>query len=393
MEVGVFIPIGNNGWLISTTSPQYMPSFDLNKAVTQRAEHYGLDFVLSMIKLRGFGGKSEFWDHNLELLTLMAGLAAVTTRIKLYATVATLVLPPAIAARMVATIDSISHGRFGLNVITGWQRPEYAQMGLWPGDEYFSRRYEYVSEYVHILRELLTEGRSDFKGSFFQMDDCRLSPRPQGEVKIICAGQSKAGLKFTATYADYNFCLGKGYNTPTAVAPAIAQMQAVAAEVGRPIASYVLVMVIADESDDLATAKWEHYKAGADTDALAWLTQQGAADTKSGSDTNVRQFADPTSAVNLNMGTLVGSYAHVAAMLDDMADVPGLQGVLLTFDEFISGVETFGQRIQPLMRSRASYHPLVGGCMMAQTGSTSAPDAVTLPARPEALALAWRKRR
>ena len=36
MEMGVFIPIGNNGWLISETSPQYKPSFDLNKAVVQK---------------------------------------------------------------------------------------------------------------------------------------------------------------------------------------------------------------------------------------------------------------------------------------------------------------------------------------------------------------------
>ena len=68
MEIGVFIPIGSNGWLISTTSPQYKPSFELNRQVTLNAERYGLDFVLSMIKLRGFGGKSEFWDHNLEFL-------------------------------------------------------------------------------------------------------------------------------------------------------------------------------------------------------------------------------------------------------------------------------------------------------------------------------------
>ena len=58
MQVGVFIPIGNNGWLISENAPQYMPSFDLNKEIVLRAEHYGLDFALSMIKLRGFGGKN-----------------------------------------------------------------------------------------------------------------------------------------------------------------------------------------------------------------------------------------------------------------------------------------------------------------------------------------------
>ena len=105
MDIGVFIPIGNNGWLISTTSPQYMPTFELNREIVQRAERYGLDFALSMIKLRGFGGKSEFWDHNLESFTLMAGLAAVTERIKLYASVAVLTIPPAIVARMAATID------------------------------------------------------------------------------------------------------------------------------------------------------------------------------------------------------------------------------------------------------------------------------------------------
>ena len=88
MQLGVFIPIGNNGWLISTTSPQYMPSFDLNNEVVQKAERLGFDFALSMIKLHGFGGPSRFWDYNLESFTLMAGLAAVTSRIQLFATCA-----------------------------------------------------------------------------------------------------------------------------------------------------------------------------------------------------------------------------------------------------------------------------------------------------------------
>ena len=154
MKIGVFVPIGNNGWLISTTAPQYMPTFELNKAIVQKAEHYHFDFALSMIKLRGFGGKTEFWDHNLESFTLMAGLAAVTSRIQIYATAATLTLPPAIVARMASTIDSISGGRFGVNLVTGWQKPEYEQMGLWPGDDYFSRRYDYLTEYVQVLRLL-----------------------------------------------------------------------------------------------------------------------------------------------------------------------------------------------------------------------------------------------
>ena len=137
MEVGIFVPIGNNGWLISENSPQYMPSFDLNKEIAHKAEKYGVDFLLSMIKLRGFGGKTEFWEYNLESFTLMAGLAAVTEKIRIYATCPTLVIPPAFCARMCNTIDSISHGRFGLNLITGWQRPEYQPDGAVAGRRAF----------------------------------------------------------------------------------------------------------------------------------------------------------------------------------------------------------------------------------------------------------------
>jgi pyrimidine oxygenase len=70
MDLGIFIPIGNNGWMMSAISPQYMPSFTLNRAIAARAEAYGFNFLLSMIKLRGFGGPTEFWDHNLESFTL-----------------------------------------------------------------------------------------------------------------------------------------------------------------------------------------------------------------------------------------------------------------------------------------------------------------------------------
>jgi pyrimidine oxygenase len=352
MEIGVFIPIGNNGWLISENAPQYKPSFELNKRITLNAERYGFDFALSMIKLRGFGGKTEFWDHNLESFTLMAGLAAVTQRIKLFATAATLVMPPAIVARMAATIDSISNGRFGINLVTGWQRPEYSQMGLWPGDEHFAKRYDYLAEYTTILRELWESGSSDFKGTYFKMDDCRVSPRPQSDVKLICAGSSTSGMEFSARFADYNFCLGAGVNAPTAFAPIAKRLQEATARTGRTVTSYVLFMVIADETDEAAFAKWEHYKTGIDKEAIAWLSQQIAADTKSRPDTNVRNLDNPVSAVNINMGTLVGSFETVARLLDEVPTVPGVGGVLLTFDDFVKGVEDFGTRIQPLMKCR-----------------------------------------
>src|SRR5262247_2290310 len=110
MDLGIFIPIGNNGWMMSVNSPQYMPSFHLNRAIAARAEAYGFNFLLSMVKLRGFGGATEFWDHNLESVTLMAGLAAVAEHFQLFASVALPTLSPAMVARMAVTIDDISSG-------------------------------------------------------------------------------------------------------------------------------------------------------------------------------------------------------------------------------------------------------------------------------------------
>ena len=353
MDIGVFIPIGNNGWLISTTSPQYKPSFSLNRTVVQKAEDYGLDFALSMIKLRGFGGRSEFWDHNLESFTLMAGLAAVTQRIRLYATVATLTIPPAIVARMTSTIDNIAPGRFGLNLITGWAKAEYDQMGLWPGDAHYERRYEMLTEYTTILRQLWTNGRSDFKGEFFTMNDCRLSPCPAGSVPLVCAGQSARGMEFAAAFADYNFCVGAGVNTPKAYAATNERLAVEVARTGRAVGSYPLMMVIADETDEAAFAKWQLYNQGADEGALAYLGIQANADSQADAGSSARWMTQAASPVNFNMGTLVGSYANVAHMLDQAASVPGTAGIMLTFDDFVAGMDNFGQRIQPLMRSRA----------------------------------------
>ena len=352
MDIGVFIPINNNGWIISAGSPQYMPSFELNKQVVLKAEFYGLDFALSMIKLHGFGGKTEFWDHGLESFTLMAGLASVTSRIKLYASVAVLTIPPAIVARMATTIADISGGRFGVNIVSGWHKIEYSQMGLWPGDDHFGKRYDYSTEFVTVMRQLWETGHSDLKGTYFQMDACKLSPLPAAPIRLVAAGQSDRGMEFAARYCDFNFALGEGVNEPTKAAAVPARMLAHAAKTGRDVGSYMLYMVIADETDEAAMAKWDHYNREADQDALAHLLGKAAEDTAPSETSMAAAIQRSPSPINFNMGTLVGSYATVAAMLDEAATMPGVKGIMLTFDDFLVGMDAYGQRIQPLMRCR-----------------------------------------
>ena len=89
-------------------------------------------------------------------------------------------------------------------------------------------------------------------------------------------------------------------------------------------------MIIADETDVVATAKWEHYKAGTNVEALAWH------DAQAENDPNQEPYAQPNRRKTLginhlptNQGVFVGSYASVAQMLDQMATVPGVRGVMM----------------------------------------------------------------
>lgn len=353
MKIGLFVPIANNGWLISTSAPQYKPSFELNKKLVQKAEEVGMDFALAMVKLRGFGGETEFWDYAHESFTLLAGIAAVTDKIKLYATTPVLAMAPAIVARMSATIESIAPGRFGVNIVAGWAEAEYSQMGLWPGNEHFTSRYDYSSEYVQVMKDLWTTGKSDFKGEFFKMEDCRMLPMPSTPIEIVCAGQSPRGMQFCAEYGDYQFVMGTGVNTPVAHRATVEQLQAAAEKTGRDVGSYVLLMVIADETDEAAWAKFNDYKEHADVGALAWMSDQGHADTSATDQSTGHYISLPEGAFRFNMGAIVGSYESVAAMLDEAGSVPGTGGLMLVFDDFEVGLEQFGEKIQPLMKTRA----------------------------------------
>ena len=197
-------------------------------------------------------------------------------------------------------------------------------MGIWPGAEHYKRRYDYCAEYVTIMQDLWSTGRSDRKGDFFQMDDCRCLPMPTAKIPIICAAQSDAGTMYAAQYADYNFCASFGYNAPTAVAPSVARLVAANKVTGRDCGALILTMVIADETDAAAMTKWDAYNAGADQDALAHLLGKAAEDIATSETSMAAAIQRSASPINFNMGTLVGSYASVAAMLDEAAAILSL---------------------------------------------------------------------
>jgi pyrimidine oxygenase len=338
VRIGVFIPIGNNGWVVSTTAPQYMPTFALNRSMTVRAEAGGADFVFSMGKWRGYGGTTEHWDHTLESLTLMAGLAAVTERIDLYATVHPLLVHPGVAAKMLVTIDDISNRRAGVNIVTGWNKYEFSQMGMWPGDDYYGRRYEYAAEWLDVVDQLWQKGRVTFHGEYFDLEDCISQPRPHRRPRppVVCAGMSDAGLRFTVARCDAGF-IGGG---PT-VFDFLDRAARIGAEVGRPSRPIVLYTLVADAADDDAHARAEFYKQGADAGAIDGFAGAAATDRDGTVSRHYEDFAFLT-------GTLVGSPDTVVSHLVEL-DRAGAYGVLFALPDPVADVDFLFEEIVPRM--------------------------------------------
>jgi pyrimidine oxygenase len=349
MELGLFHPIANNGWIVSENSPQYKPSWEMSKYVTQQAEKFGFDFSFSMIKMRGFGGPTEFWDWALEPFTLMAALAAVTERIRIIPSVGLLSMHPAMAARMAATIDEISGGtgRCGLNIVSGWIKSEYDQYGLWPGDDYFQSRYDYAEEYVEVLRKLWEHGRVTHEGEYFHLRDAVVQPRPKSPIQIVCAGQSERGMRFTAKMGDYNFIIGdqdtvQGINK---------QVKAFAKEYGREVGTYALYTVVMGDTDAEAEALNKSYVNGADKVALQNMQPSLDLDAAARGGTARAIMRD---AMYIGIPTVVGSYDTVTAFFNNLFETTTIDGILLTFPDFIEDIVRFGENVLPNVDRQAA---------------------------------------
>lgn len=351
MKFGVFLPNGSNGYIPSVNAPVYLPSWEHNLAITLEAERQQLDFVLSMMKYRGFGGESGYWDACLETFTLMAGLAAATSRIGLFPSVTLLAHHPALCARMVATIDQISGGRCGLNIVTGWNKPEYTQMGLWRGDDYYERRYEYAADYLSIVKALWRDGRVTHKSEFFDLDDCTVTPHPGRALPIVCAGQSPKGVAFTAAMGDHNFVMAH----PSRLRAIVDGVKAEAARHGRTVGTYALLGLIIADTDAEAQAIADHIVAGADRGAIANILASAAMDTNVGgtADRMKEALSLPVEDGNIafmSFPVVHGAPATVAARLDRIAEETGIDGMLFSWPDFVPGIRDFGERVRPLMR-------------------------------------------
>ena len=347
IEVGIFLPIGNNGYLMSTTSPQYMPTWELQRDLGVAAEALGYDFLFSMAKWRGFGGATRFWDFTLESVSVMTALAASTRRLRLIATMSPPLLHPVVAAKMAATIDEISGGRFGINIVTGSSLAEYDQMGVLPPG-YDDYRYAFASEWLAVIKRLWTKPAVDFDGRFFHLRDCVLAPKPIQTPRpfLVCAGVSEEGFRFTAAEADCSFLTARTVPETRALSN---RMKQVAREHGRSIKTATPMLLIIGDSDEAARAEHRRYLDGIDRDAVDNLYNLvGGSSRPSARARHDRTMSSAAFGGQVISGSAQSAADHIAFLVEN----DGIDSILLMFPDYRAGIHTFAERVAPLLRQR-----------------------------------------
>jgi pyrimidine oxygenase len=357
-ELGVFLPVGNGGWITSTTSPQLPATYEYNRDVTLLAEDLGFDFALSMAKWRGYGGPSQHWDVTLESLSTTAALAEATSRIGVWATLHTMVFHPAVVAKMAAVIDAVSGGRFGINLVAGSNPYDQGQFGLWKDLDH-EERYELAEEWITVARRLWTEPRVDFAGKHFTLEDCVSNPKPKQVPPIICAAGSDTGFRFTVTHCNGNLLAGS--DDPAHIARARRAKQ-IAAELGRPeFKTYGLFTLVPGDTDEEAQARVEHYNSGVDLVALEQQAFEYSNDTRAaGQNTAAKSFIQlHADALAVSKSALVGSPETIARRLATSVREGQLDGICVIVPDFIDDLRILGEEIAPRL-AKYGVHTAAG---------------------------------
>jgi alkanesulfonate monooxygenase SsuD/methylene tetrahydromethanopterin reductase-like flavin-dependent oxidoreductase (luciferase family) len=201
------------------------------RAMALRAEELGFDSVWTGDHLLYRRPGDDRARGPWEAWTLLAALAAVTSRVTLGPLVAaTAFHAPAMLAKQAATVDEISGGRLVLGLGAGWNETEFAAFGF-PFDHRISR----FAEAFTIIGTLLREGAIDFEGEFYTARDCELVPRPRpGGPPLMIGSTGPRMLAITAPHVDsWNAWFNAFGNRPAGIAALRDQVDAAARAAGR----------------------------------------------------------------------------------------------------------------------------------------------------------------
>ncbi len=344
IKFAYWVPNVSGGLVTSDIEQRTDWNYEYNAKLARTAENNGFEYALSQVRYEAsYGAEFQHESTSFSLALLLA-----TERLKVIAAVHPALWQPAVLAKLGATADHLSGGRFAVNVVSGWFKDEFTHLGE-PWLEH-DERYRRSAEFLQVLRKIWTEDDVEFRGDFYRIHDFTLKPKPLHQPELFQGGNSTAARRNGGRYADWYFSNGKDFD---GVTEQILEVRGHAREARREVKVGLNGFIIARDTEREAKETLREIVAKANRPAVEGFR---TAVQQAGNATSDKKgmWADSSfeDLVQYNDGFRTGLIGTPEQVAERIADYRrrGVDLVLGGFLHFQEEVEYFGAHVLPLVR-------------------------------------------
>ncbi len=340
LQIGLFGVNCSSGRAVTLVPERWSGSWPDNKRLALMADQAGIDFLLPIGRWKGYGGETDYQGTTLETITWATGLLALTKRITIFGTVHAPIFNPVVAAKEMVTADHIGEGRFGLNIVVGWNEGEFDMFGV--EQRAHQARYEYAQEWIDVIKMIWSDRDDfDFRGQYLNMKGIRGKPKPYGGTRpvIMNAGASPTGQAFAVKNCDAFFLQASRTSLEESAARVRRAKDAARAQ-AREIGCYTVGVVTCRPTKKAAEEYFHHCI----DERADWSAVDGILALKNISPQTVpmQEYLTQRSQYAQGMGGLpiIGDPDHVAAQIADLSKA-GLTGIAISLVNYLDELPYF----------------------------------------------------
>jgi FMNH2-dependent dimethyl sulfone monooxygenase len=356
LKLGTFSANCSSGMSVTKIPERWENSWENNVELAQMCDQAGIEFMLPIARWIGYGGDTDFHGGVLETVTWAGGLLAHTENIQVFATVHTAYNHPVVSAKQMATIDHIGDGRVGLNVVAGWNKPEYDAFGI-ELPEAHPERYARAQEWYDVVQKLWTHKAAfDWDGDYFHLKSVYSNPHPrQNKIPILNAAASTDGRKFAIKNADFLFTPVFDFDQAKAT---VDEIKAAAKIAKREVGVCSFAQVVCRPTKK-AAEDYLHYYAdeNADWEAVDYLMKLQGLHAQSFTPEALANFRDRFAAGH-GAFPLTGTPDHVADQLAKLSEA-GIAGIALSFVDYVKEFPYFRDEVLPRLERMGLRAPVI----------------------------------
>jgi len=346
LKIGLFGANCSSGRVVTKAPDRWSGNWADNLKMAQLAEEGGIDFLLPLGRWKGYGGTTDYQGESLETLTWASALLASTKKMTVFGTVHAPLINPVFAAKQMVTADQVGEGRFGLNIVVGWNEGEFEMFNVKQREH--DARYEFAQEWIDAIKLIWSDVSDvDFQGKYLDLKGIRAMPKPFGGQRplIMNAGASAVGQSFAVKNCDAFFIQASRVSVDE-TAMNIANVRQSAMQAGRSLDFYTVGLVVCRATQKEA----EDYFRYAVIENADWSAIDSMMERRNLSSKTLGKESYEEKRLNaaINMGGLpiVGDPDFVAEKLA-LYSGAGLTGVAVSLVNFIEETPFFCEEVLP----------------------------------------------